>query len=428
MRIKEVEQRTGLTAKAIRLYESKGLLKPARETENDYRDYTEEDVARLKTIAILRKLDVPVKTIKEWTDGERELREILQKAADQNREASRENELRHKLAEELSGILEEEPDADLGAAAEVMEPINELLLELDDIVREDEGHVGTPLYSTLIALGPILGTVFGILNGAEKDALLWGLALSVVGGILAAFSWASYLKTPKRERRHNGCLAVVIVGILLIVAVILFWGWMSELQLDRYGIADSDIVLQRPWQLAATLFLIVELTVGALFFSPDRDKLHFFQKLKKGKKQAALRICGLLVANAIMLHGALTGVSVATEAGIVRYSFFRPDGTFYAYSDVEQVETGFKGKFLGIPMRWTGNFYYKITYSDGVTENWGDCTTQDEGEGETWTWMFRLDEWCRSGGAEKTGSDAFSEYCDMEQMYVDILVDVVNVR
>ena len=40
MRIKEVEQRTGLTAKAIRLYESKGLLKPARETENDYRDYT----------------------------------------------------------------------------------------------------------------------------------------------------------------------------------------------------------------------------------------------------------------------------------------------------------------------------------------------------------------------------------------------------
>ena len=92
MRIKEVESRTGLTAKAIRLYESKGLLKPARETENDYRDYTEEDVARLKTIAILRKLDVPVKTIKEWTDGKTELRDILQKAAEQNREASREND------------------------------------------------------------------------------------------------------------------------------------------------------------------------------------------------------------------------------------------------------------------------------------------------------------------------------------------------
>ena len=427
MRIKEVESRTGLTAKAIRLYESKGLLKPARETENDYRDYTEEDVARLKTIAILRKLDVPVKTIKEWTDGETELRDILQKAADQNREASRENELRHRLAEDLNDILEDNPDADLGEAAGVMEPINEILLELDDILREDEEHVGTPLYTTLIALGPILGTMFGIVDGAEPDTLLWGFLFSIAGGIVAAFSWARYLKTPKKERKHNGCLAVVIVGIVLIAAVIAFWIWMSDLQLVRYNISDSDIVLQRPWQLAATLFLIIELTAGALAFSPDRDEMVFFQKLKKRRKHAVLMICGLLVANGIMFHGALTGISVATEDGITRYSFFNPDGTFYNYSDVEQVETGFKGKLLGIPMRWTGDFYYRITYSDGVTEDWGESGTQDAEE-ETWACMLRFDEWCRSGGAEKIGSDEFSEYCEMEQFYVDILIDVVNAR
>lgn len=427
MRIKEVEQRTGLTAKAIRLYESKGLLKPARETENDYRDYTEEDVARLKTIAILRKLDVPVKTIKEWTDGKTELRDILQKAAEQNREASRENELRHRLAEDLNDILEDNPDADLGEAAGVMEPINELLLELDDILREDEEHVGTPLYTTLIALGPILGTMFGIVDGAEPDTLLWGFLFSIAGGILAAFSWARYLKTPKKERKHNGCLAVVIVGIVLIAAVIAFWIWMSDLQLARYNISDSDIVLQRPWQLAATLFLVIELTAGALAFSPDRDETVFFQKLKKRRKYAVLMLCGLLVANGIMFHGALTGISVATEDGITRYSFFNPEGTFYNYSDVEQVETGFKGKLLGIPMRWTGDFYYRITYSDGVTEDWGESGTQDAEE-ETWACMLRLDEWCRSGGAEKIGSDEFSEYCEMEQFYVDILIDVVNAR
>ena len=427
MRIKEVEQRTGLTAKAIRLYESKGLLTPARETENDYRDYTEEDVARLKTIAILRKLDLSVAEIKEWTDGKTELRDILQKAADQNREASRENELRHRLAEDLNDILEDNPDADLGEAAGVMEPINELLLELDDILREDEEHVGTPLYTTLIALGPILGTMFGIVDGAEPDTLLWGFLFSIAGGILAAFSWARYLKTPKKERKHNGCLAVVIVGIVLVAAVIAFWIWMSNLQLARYNISDSDIVLQRPWQLAATLFLIIELTAGALAFSPDRDEMVFFQKLKKRRKHAVLMLCGLLAANGIMFHGALTGISVATEDGLTRYSFFNPDGTFYNYSDVEQVETGFKGKLLGIPMRWTGDFYYRITYSDGVTEDWGESGTQDAEE-DTWVWMLRLDEWCRSGGAEKIGSDEFSEYCEMEQFYVDILIDVVNAR
>lgn len=70
MRIKEVQEATGLTAKAIRLYESKGLLEPAREAENDYRDYSQADVERLKTIAVLRRLDVPVREIKSWTDGE----------------------------------------------------------------------------------------------------------------------------------------------------------------------------------------------------------------------------------------------------------------------------------------------------------------------------------------------------------------------
>jgi hypothetical protein len=235
------------------------------------------------------------------------------------------------------------------------------------------------------------------------------------------------LKTPKKERKHNGCLAVVIMGIVLIAAVIAFWIWMSDLQLARYSISDSDIVLQRPWQLAATLFLIIELTAGALAFSPDRDEMVLFQKLKKRRKHAVLMICGLLVANGIMFHGALTGISVATEDGIMRYSFFNPDGTFYNYSDVEQVETGFKGKLLGIPMRWTGDFYYRITYADGVTEDWGESGTQDAEE-DTWAWMLRLDEWCRSGGAEKIGSDEFSEYCEMEQFYVDILIDVVNAR
>lgn len=426
MRIKEVEQRTGLTAKAIRLYESKGLLKPARETENDYRDYTEEDVARLRTTAILRKLDVPVKVIKEWTDGERGLRDILQKAAEQNREASRENELRRELAEDLADLLKKDPEVDLGAAVQVYEEIDKLLEELDELVREDDGHVGTPLYATLIALGPILGTVFGILDGAEPDRLLIGLGLSVVGGILAAFSWAQYLKTPKKERRRNGCLAVVLLGVVLFAAVFGFWIWLSELQQDRYTFADSDIVLQRPWMLAATVFLILELAVGAMALSPERGEMVLFQKLFKGKRRVAAFLAALVIGNAVMLHGAVMGVSVATEEGIMRYSFFHPDGTFYAYSDVERVETGFKGKFLGFSVQWTGDFYYKITYSDGVTENWGDCTTQDDED--TWTWMLRLDEWCLAGGTEKTGSDKYSEYCDMEQFYVDILVDVVNNR
>lgn len=426
MRIKEVEQRTGLTAKAIRLYESKGLLKPARETENDYRDYSEEDVARLKTIAILRKLDVPVKTIKDWTDGKATLHAILSRAAEENREASRESELRHKLAEDLAELVQDDPKVDLGEADEMLEGLNEIFAELEEIIREDDGHLGTPLYSTLIALGPILCTVFGILDGAEPEPLLWGFGFSIAGGILAAFSWAQYLKTPKKERSHSGCLPVAILCVVLFAAVFGFWIWLSTMQIDRFTAADSDILLQRPWMLVTTLFLILELTAGAMLLSPDREEMVLYQKLAKGKRAMAILPVLLIVMNAVMFHGALTAVSVATEEGITRYSFFDPDGTFYAYTDVERVETGFRSKFLGIPMAWTGDFYYKLTYSDGVTEDWGECS--DQTEDDTWTWMYRLDEWCMAGGAEKTGSTKYSQYCDMEQFYVDILIDVINNR
>lgn len=56
MNINELERLTGITRQNIRFYEKKGLLYPKRNPENNYREYTEEDVTTLKTIKLLRKL------------------------------------------------------------------------------------------------------------------------------------------------------------------------------------------------------------------------------------------------------------------------------------------------------------------------------------------------------------------------------------
>ena len=53
MTIKELEQRTGLPRTSIRFYEQEELLHPERK-ENNYRDYSEEDVRTLKKIKLLR--------------------------------------------------------------------------------------------------------------------------------------------------------------------------------------------------------------------------------------------------------------------------------------------------------------------------------------------------------------------------------------
>lgn len=54
LRIQEVADLIGLTARSIRYYEEVGLMKPAARSEGDYRLYDADDVARLQFIKGLR--------------------------------------------------------------------------------------------------------------------------------------------------------------------------------------------------------------------------------------------------------------------------------------------------------------------------------------------------------------------------------------
>ena len=413
MRIKEVEQRTGLTAKAIRLYESKGLLKPARETENDYRDYTEEDVARLKTIAVLRKLDIPVKTIKEWTDGETELRNILQKAADQNREASRESELRHKLSSDLAELVEENPDRDLGEAVQEIQEWDDLMEELEELLDSEGKHIASPLWLTLIALGPILWTVIYIQDGMPGKALV-AFAISMFLVVRNTLRWRTYLSTPKEQRKSDGCLTMVLLGVVSFVAVFAVFIGIQNIQMDLFYKNPTDVVLYRtlPW------LCMVEIVAGLfwLLSKPWQRKWHW--------KRAAVVAAILAAVNLVYLQVCVMSVSVANTDGITRYSFICTEGELTPYTEIERIDTGFRGKKLGLAVGSTGEFYYEITYADGSTEDWGEAICHEEEV--TWSFLRWFDEWCRSGGAEKHGSDEYSEYCEMEQMYVDILIEVVN--
>ena len=69
MKINEVEQAVGITKKNIRFYEKEGLLHPARNTENGYRDYAKQDVEELKKIKLLRKLAIPLEEIRNLQSG-----------------------------------------------------------------------------------------------------------------------------------------------------------------------------------------------------------------------------------------------------------------------------------------------------------------------------------------------------------------------
>ena len=63
MKIKELEQASGIPRASIRFYEKEGLLEPER-MENGYREYSDADLEALRKIVLLRTLQVPLKDIR----------------------------------------------------------------------------------------------------------------------------------------------------------------------------------------------------------------------------------------------------------------------------------------------------------------------------------------------------------------------------
>jgi DNA-binding transcriptional MerR regulator len=65
MKIQDLSQMTGVSAKTIRYYEEIGLLPAPARTENNYRQYGEQDVDRLRLVAGARRLDLSLDDIQE---------------------------------------------------------------------------------------------------------------------------------------------------------------------------------------------------------------------------------------------------------------------------------------------------------------------------------------------------------------------------
>ena len=78
MKINDVEQILGISKANIRFYEKQNLLSPQRK-ENGYREYSQEDVERLRSVIILRKLGISVQDIELIQSGKLTLQDAMQK-------------------------------------------------------------------------------------------------------------------------------------------------------------------------------------------------------------------------------------------------------------------------------------------------------------------------------------------------------------
>lgn len=108
MRISEVERLVGLSKKAIRLYESCGLLTVER-VSNGYREYTDADVAALKQIKLLRLAGVSISDIKLLRHGILPMEELLNKRKKELDREYGEHSAQYDFCESLLKKLDGDP-------------------------------------------------------------------------------------------------------------------------------------------------------------------------------------------------------------------------------------------------------------------------------------------------------------------------------
>ena len=430
MRIKEVEQRTGLTAKAIRLYESKGLLKPARETENDYRDYTEEDVSRLKNIAILRKLDLSVAEIKEWTDGQSGLYDLLHRVSARGMLETEKADDRVKLSVELLEILEEDPDKPLDEAVAEAEELRKLMAELDAAQESLRGNLMWPVWTTLMAMGPVGWTFFHIFLGETKDALI-SLAVSLLVLPFVCWKWFKYFQVDKSMRKKSGCLPALIFGVcgLLgafgsLILVMLLQQYLFGPETGYYLFRPGWMIVTVGYPLLVIWFIVELLTPSEVHEMTEDDEEE--QEPEEVTRLEKLKAVGILVAfHLVLLYGCLTGASFYSEGQFIRHSFFNPVGKVYELSDIEKVEAGFYG-WVWAPWKEKGDFYYEITFTDGRTENWAQINGSDEGDSDPWEDLLELDQILMDAGVEKVSDWDHRENFPYDNSCLEICDQILN--
>ncbi len=385
MRIKEVEKETGLTAKAIRLYESKGLLTVERHAGNDYRDYSEEDVKRLKTIAVLRKLDVSISDIKGWADGEVTLTDLLYGVAQSAENEARKANSRKRLAETLKDILQQAPEQSLDEAIAQAEGVEQLLQELEADVGKVRNGCFWPTLLTLGTLGWFGDAIRDILAGKLLEGL-WSILLCCVGVPLLVTAWKELVKRRFWQdinwKRGLSFLFLTALGLALVCGsfALLIWCQLHLLHPQARGFYNSIV-----WVAAGVYPLVV---------------VYHWQAVPRWRILVAHMGAYLL-----LTYVAVTWSTAFTGGSYVRYVPFAPQSPeVYTLKMAQGVETGFTE---------SGDFYYEITFEDG----WHlDAAASDlYAEDDPWQDLLVLDCALVELGVEKMADDTYRDHFSLDE-------------
>lgn len=443
MTIKDVEKLTGLTAKSIRYYESKNLITVARNEDNSYRSYTEEDVNRLRWIKMFRYLDYSIEEIGTLLDmNEAEIKESLRQKADV---FSKQKNLCDDK-QELCLLLARDYKRDKGGVEEYIDAVEFMESdEMTELMEQIEDCVAPNLISTIamtfIFMAPVLWLFYNI-KAERLDMLMTNGIVAVIGTVITTWNWIHYTtqyrkhraRVTKKNRKMVWIVPAMILALILgFAAIIGVMVLIPELMVPKdYLFLElgpvTGVVLIWLVMIPVILFctlLILKISKKSVEEMEDVNDILFIWNLLK--KWRPIVILAWLIA----LYCCVTSFTAVTADKIICYSPLHPTGVQYEYSDVESIKTGFGNKNFSIAdYKKKGSFFYQIEVNGKTITFHVPCVNEDikRYEEHTYLELEEFDQALVELGIPKEADKKGWENCDFDQEYVDRFLRIIELK
>ena len=424
MTINDVEKIVNLTKKSIRYYEEKGLITPTR-LENDYRDYSDEDVQRLKYIKVYRYIGFSIKEIEVLLNcDETKRKQLLQQKVDQIEKDNAIQEEKQDLC--LSLIKKSCGDEIVDRHMNRMEYLeSEEYQEVENIVDE----IGVPnlaenILLTINMLVPILWLGLCLIDRDYEN--IWiPILLAFIGVRYIEEVWKRYFKARRlnkgKVKTQNKKSSFMLLALIFLVIL----GLILALKINDFYVSHiipSQFLFYQFSSFAETgnialpLLVFVFISGNILGKFQVRGLSNFsdvYQLVHSLPMYVHVIAVGIV---AILYYLCLTSFCVVTPNQIIYHSPLHPTGLVYDYQDVESVDVSFKGDYL----------QYQI-YVDGHSFTFDQPQTNDNPRYEDlYIELEDFDKALVDIGVKKTSSLKGIEDVEMDQQDIERYQRIAN--
>ncbi|HEM6265458.1 TPA: MerR family transcriptional regulator [Streptococcus suis] len=420
MQVKDVEKLTGLSTKAIRLYEEKGLIEVARNPLNDYRNYSEENVRQLRLIKLLRYFEF---SLAEITDLLSLSEEDLQSALREKKRGI--NKQTVELTDKVD--LLDQVVRDLGKKEDWLEEAQDSIAfvesgEFQDFKQDLEDALLPSIWMTLLQTlslsGPILWLFIRIQEGRQENLFLLAV-VSLLATAWITLLWRDYLvtwwkhrdKVRQKNRSQAWWIPIGLISLVGGIAYFVFVGWLTE-----------RFFLPSDW-------LFYEYSIGlgkvAIFF------IMAFLAFLLGKLARLVKLSwkyGLgLAGSCILLTALLISTTTAvTKDQIIDINLLAPSKA-YLYSDVKSVWTGFGTKVLTVnEFEKQGQFSYHIQPDENEIVFMQPIVNQNLVPDDTYIELEEFDRQLMNLKIPKESSTEGSQYNELDLHYLKRFLRIVE--